>query len=182
MQGFLGATSDTALFMLEPGGSTDAYADLVTEMCAFTFQSGNSQCGDREVQAAKDGGGQYYLSGTHGDQNCVCSEESYVAAPVFLSPGSHDDATGVAERAVHEYTHAFQKAMAGPVPAWSMEGGAVFMECLMAERVRAGMGYRECMKHSGGGGGSSGTRLPSTSATNGECCTTTWAPRCATRC
>ena len=51
-----------------------------------------------------------------------------------------DSESNLKMRAVHELTHAYQKAASGGVmPAWLMEGGAVYMECVMAQRAGLGI-------------------------------------------
>jgi len=110
----IGTASDTRIYLLEPNGDDDVYSALVDDYCEFVGWEDCSQCGDSERSAAQDGGGQYYLSGA---VSCVCGEYTYVGAPMFMMPSTYDDATMVAERAIHEYTHVVQKASGGPMPA-----------------------------------------------------------------
>ena len=148
----IGTASDTRIYLLEPYGDDDVYSALVDDYCEFVGWENWSQCGDSERSAAQSGGGQYYLSGA---ESCVCGEYTYVGAPMFMMPGAYSDARMIAERAIHEYTHVVQKASGGPMPAWLMEGGAVFNECWLAPYIPWSYysSFSECFEYGGGGGG-----------------------------
>jgi hypothetical protein len=64
---------------------------------------------------------------------------------------STDDQAGVFKLAVHEYTHAVQTTFGGPMAAWLMEGGAVFMQCLSHSRLPTAFGtngtFSYCMEN-----------------------------------
>ena len=78
---FLGSVSgdEARVYLLEAGGSDNAYTSLVDDMCDWMEMTGWSQCGESEVSSAQNGGGQYYLSGV---ADCVCGE--HLAARRFL--------------------------------------------------------------------------------------------------
>ena len=99
-------------------------------------------------------GGSFYMTG--GPSVCQCG--SYVSGSVGLvtSPGASDAADGLYDRAIHEYTHAVQAAMGGPLPDWLMEGGAVLNECILGSTKvspYSAVLTSECLKFGGGGGG-----------------------------
>ena len=93
----------------------------------------------------------FTVSGTNDD--CTCNKAAYNAAPIHYFPSSGEDAGNVEARAVHEFTHAYQKSRGGPQPEWTMEGGAVFNECLFQQRMDPAVGFQQCMLTGGGGGG-----------------------------
>ena len=93
----LGTASDTRIYLFEPNGADDVYSALIDDYCDFVGWDW-SECGESEVAAAQSGGGQYYLSGK---ESCVCGEYTYAGAPMFMMPSTSDDATMVAERAIH---------------------------------------------------------------------------------
>ena len=41
----------------------------------------------------------------------------------------------MAQRAVHEYTHAVQTMYGDQPPRWLIEGGAVHVECLLSHKI-----------------------------------------------
>ncbi|GMH72159.1 hypothetical protein TL16_g05844 [Triparma laevis f. inornata] len=141
---FFGFPTNTKVFMWEYNGPSSAYSDIEAKCGDFVGES----C-DGEAQAKQ--GGQYYVSGTR--DNCVCNKATYTGSPVHFFPSGGDTATSAAERAVHEYTHAFQKSRGGPQPNWMMEGGAVFNECLFQERLDSNVKFSDCFLSGGGGGG-----------------------------
>ena len=147
----LGTASDTRIYLLEPNGADDVYSALIDDYCEFVGWDW-SECGESEVAAAQSGGGQYYLSGK---ESCVCGEYTYAGAPMFMMPSTSDDATMVAERAIHEYTHVIQKASGGPMADWLMEGGAVFNECWLGPELSGSYysTFSDCFQYGGGGGG-----------------------------
>ena len=147
---FLGISSNTRIYMYEPNGLDSAYATVTANMCEFWSRI-DSGCGDSEKTSAQGGGGQYYLSGVTG---CMNNGLTYTGAPVFMMPSVTDDDSNLKMRAVHEFTHVYQKAAAGgALPAWLMEGGAVYMECVLAQRAGTRSSFSECFKYGGGGGG-----------------------------
>ena len=85
----------------------------------------------------------------------MCGEYTYAGAPMFMMPSTSDDATMVAERAIHEYTHVVQKASGGPMADWLMEGGAVFNECWLGPELSGSYysTFSQCFQYGGGGGG-----------------------------
>ena len=145
---FLGLASDTRIYLYEPNGPDSAYTAIDINWCSFQERT-DPGCG--EASTAQSGGGQYYLSGVRG---CVCDGFTYVGAPVMLMPSSGDSVNNLKMRAVHEYTHVFQKAAAADIfPTWLSEGGAVFMECVMAQLAGAFSAFSDCFQYGGGGGG-----------------------------
>ena len=144
---FFGFPTNTKVFMWEFNGPTSAYKQIEAKCKDFNGWQGSSCNGEEQART----GGQYYVSGTN--DNCVCNKATYTGSPVHFFPSEFDTAMNAAERAVHEYTHAFQKSRGGPQPNWLMEGGAVFNECLFQERLDSNVKFSECFLTGGGGGG-----------------------------
>lgn len=146
---FIGGVEPVTAFLFEANGAASAYADMETPMCDFL--AGN-YCGfDDLVGTARGGGGQYFRGA--GASTCCNTQTQISNVGLYYLPGASDTAAGIAERAVHEYTHAVQAKYGDMIPSWLMEGGAVHMECLLAHKMPSQMGYAQCMKTGGGRGG-----------------------------
>ena len=98
------------------------YSRLIDDYCSSSVGIGAVRL--VEVAAAQ-WGGQYYLSGKESRGGGI----HRAGAPMFMMPSTSDDATMVAERAIHEYTHVVQKASGGPMAGLAHGGRAVFNEC-----------------------------------------------------
>lgn len=151
VRNFLGTAEPTTIFLPEPKGPDRAYVSAVRDICAF-YGEEEEDCerGTRDVRAAKDGGGQWFVSGVDG---CECGGSTYEGAPVFMIPSERDRATTVTERAIHEYTHAVQNVVGGPIAEWMGEGGAVYNECFFTQAIDNFHSFSDCMTYCGGGGG-----------------------------
>eukprot|EP00939_MAST-03C_sp_MAST-3C-sp1_P004331 g4331.t1 len=147
VRNFLGTSANARVYYLAPGGSNSDYDFLDSDFCTWAGRS--SGCADSQINAAKSGGGEYYVSTF---DECLCSYYSNSGSPVWMLPSTTDDVTNVRYRAVHEYVHAVQATFGGPLPTWLIEGGAVFMECVMASEVE-GTTFSNCFRYGGGGGG-----------------------------
>ena len=93
---------------------------------------------------------------------CSCGELVNPGVPLIMSPRGDISASGGLEIAAHEYVHTWQKAMAGPLPVWWMEGGAVQIACLIGPQtanaawissLRPNNAYSECFQAGGGRSG-----------------------------
>ncbi len=114
-----------------------------------------SPCTGTYAQLSSMENGNYFMSGL---SDCVCKQHTYTGAPLWYLASSTDSPADGAARAIHEYTHAVQKAFGNPIPAWMMEGGAVLNECIMANRMDEISGgfsetFSQCMATGGGRGG-----------------------------
>ena len=147
---FIGGVEPVTAFLFEPNGAASAYADMETPMC--TFLAGGYCGGFSELVGIATGGGGNYFRGA-GAGTCCNSQKQVASVGLYYFPSSSDTAAGIAERAVHEYTHAVQGKYGDMLPAWLMEGGAVQMECLLAHKMPSPTGYAQCMKTAGGRGG-----------------------------
>lgn len=148
---FLGTAEPTTIFLLEPKGPDEAYIEVMRDMCAF-YGEDDDDCerARGDVEAAQNGGGQWFVSGI---ESCKCGGNTYDAAPVFLMPSQRDEAMMVTERAIHEYTHAVQNLVGGPLATWMAEGGAVYNECFFTQTIGNFPSFSDCMMYGGGGGG-----------------------------
>ena len=126
---FIGSASDVgAIFLENNGSSTAVYETARAAFCTLIGRT-DAQCLTQDVTKAMAAGGTYYM--TSGP--AVCQSCSYVSGAVGLVTVPEASSTGndLYDRAVHEYTHAVQAAMGGPLPNWLMEGGAVLNECII---------------------------------------------------
>ena len=157
---FLGHTEPTRVFLIAPGGTDADYADLKVNYCAYISHHNFGQCLGQVLDRAKSGGGTYQVGGRFlpAGQRCTCGEFANSGVPLIMSPRTGEIADGL-QIAAHEYVHTYQKAMAGPVPAWWMEGGAVQIACMMGPQVtnpkwifadRPNNAYSECYSYGGG--------------------------------
>jgi len=155
---FLGQVSPVYVFLFEPGGTDQDYATLMDEACAWTEDHGGDCDGLKGAKSnAQNGGGQYYASGISNCQTCSDVEKENVLTGVslyFLPTDSDVASPGfLSGLAVHEYTHAFQKAAGGSPPSWLMEGGAVLNQCALGLATGLWSSFAGCLTHGGGGGG-----------------------------
>jgi len=144
----------------------DAAYEPVKRMCA---DSGTTQanCWSGDISNAKAGSPFYYRG--MGAASCACSQTVSTGVGLYYGPGVGDTGSGLAYRAVHEYTHAVQGKFGDYVPQWLMEGGAVQMECVLSSKipaeknpftgVNAVIDYAKCMESGGGGGGVIGNTM-----------------------
>jgi hypothetical protein len=151
---FLGSAADVGGIFLESGGASDAvYEAARVAFCTHIERGGDSNCLKDDITKARAAShGSYYM--TSSSLKCKCGH--YVSGSVGLVTlaGPNDDASGMYDRAVHEYTHAVQMAMGGPLPNWLVEGGAVLNECILGTiKPSNGVAFSECLKFGGGGGG-----------------------------
>ena len=101
---FIGGVEPVTAFLFEANGAASAYANMETPMCDFL--AGN-YCGfDDLVGTARGGGGQYFRGA--GASTCCNTQTQVSNVGLYYLPGASDTAAGIAERAVHEYTHAVQ--------------------------------------------------------------------------
>jgi hypothetical protein len=142
----LGHTEPTRVFLVAPGGTDADYADLKASYCAYISDE-RAQCMGDLLATAKGGGGTYMVGGRHLDpaDRCSCGEIANPGVPLIMSPRSDLSASGGLSIAAHEYVHTWQKATAGPVPVWWMEGGAVQIACLVRP-VTANAAYSGCFQ------------------------------------
>eukprot|EP00941_MAST-03F_sp_MAST-3F-sp1_P003534 g3534.t1 len=153
---FLGSASDTLITSMVGGGTDADYATVVQECKTFISKYGSdisTHACSNVVSQAKQNTGSFYLSGF---EDCICQRHTYIAAPIFMIPRSNDPnlmASEFVARAIHEYTHVVQKALGSPVPAWTMEGGAVLNECLFSNRLDNPETFSDCLTTGGGRGG-----------------------------
>lgn len=133
---FLGHTEPTRVFLIAPGGTDADYADLKASYCAYISDE-RTQCMGSLLATAKGGGGTYQVGGRYLDpaDRCSCDEIANPGVPLIMSPRSDLSASGGLSIAAHEYVHTWQKAMAGPLPVWWMEGGAVQIACLVGPQA-----------------------------------------------
>ena len=69
-----------------------------------------SPCTGTYAQLSSMENGNYFMSGL---SDCVCKQHTYTGAPLWYLPSSTDSPADGAARAIHEYTHAVQKAFVG---------------------------------------------------------------------
>ena len=152
MRTFLGSTSNTIINCFAAGSTASDYT-TAKATCSGVIDARTCESG---VTSATDGGGQYYVSAR---SQCKCDKYMLNYAPVFIIPSAGDSTSNLYQRAIHEYVHAVQMAFGAPMPAWLMEGGAVFMECVMSNRDADGThggsdtSFSQCLQFGGGRGG-----------------------------
>ena len=144
---FLGHTEPTRVYLLEPGGTDADYADLKKNYCAFIGNS-RAECMGGLIDNAKKGIGTYQVSGRYlaPADRCSCNEFANPGVPLIMIPRADDSYDGLRTIASHEYVHTWQKAMAGPVPEWWMEGGAEQIACLVGTQNSSANAYRRCFE------------------------------------
>ena len=147
---FIGGVAPVTAFLFEPNGAASVYAGIESPMCD-EFLAGDYCPFDRVVADATSGGGSYMRGNS--PKTCCNSHLHLAHVGLYYLPTASDTSVFVAERAVHEYTHAVQGKYSDMTPQWLMEGGAVQMECLLAHKMPNPMGYADCMKYGGGRGG-----------------------------
>jgi len=159
---FLGSVQPTIVASFQGGGVDSDYTDAKEQCGLFTQSYTPNDAGEtcaQAVEQAKAGGGQYYLSGQSVCYECgEHDKKAYPAAQVYMIPSTTDTSSNLMYRAIHEYTHAVQKSFGMPIPGWMMEGGAVFMECLMSNRADGTHGgfsqtFSQCFTTGGGRAG-----------------------------
>ena len=82
--------------------------------------------------------------------DCACGHSYRSGNPIWMIHSTNDQGhfgapIHKAMMAVHEYTHTAQMAN-GDFPAWSVEGGAVWMECFFAKKLGLGNSLSSCLK------------------------------------
>ena len=147
---FIGGVAPVTAFLFEPNGAASVYADMESPMCD-DFLAGDYCPFDRLVSDATSGGGSYMRGNS--PKTCCNSHVHLAHVGLYYLTTASDTSAFVAERAVHEYTHAVQGKYSDMTPQWLMEGGAVQMECLLAHKMPNPTGYADCMKYGGGRGG-----------------------------
>ena len=150
---FIGSASHASLFFYEHGGVDSDYASVNQAWCEKTRKAGWCDDGSRNTAKAKDptASGDFFMSG---GSECMsaCQEISHNSSPLAFVLGSSTTASTIEQRAVHEYVHAWQSAFTDQTPAWLMEGGAVFIECVHEAHENMNT-FQDCFQTSGGRGG-----------------------------
>ena len=145
---FLGTAYPVRIYLLAPNKAITEYSGFSSDWCTFSGLSSNN-CGDSQISTAQNGGGQYFASGIDSCESCGNTNSG---AGLFILPRDQDMKSNLAYRGIHEYTHTVQKVFGDTIPTWLMEGGAVYMECVMAQQVDNNT-FSQCFKTGGGGGG-----------------------------
>ena len=161
IRSFLGSVEASTVVAMETGGSAGDYATVTKECSALTHENApgffHDPCPGAAEKAEKEPHGGFWVSPVSA---CYKGCHTKFTAPVFSVSSPSTSKRELAERAIHEYTHVVQAAFGEPVPAWTLEGGAVLMECLMTSRLAASgqfdqgeATFSDCMTNGGGRGG-----------------------------
>ena len=153
---FMGTASNTRIFYMHPNGVSADYEIIKENYCNWAGESSNPNCASQQISSAQNGGGDYYVSPSIECSDSCGNDYAAVGSSVWMNIHENDfnnNAKNVVERAVHEYTHAVQMSFGGPIPTWLMEGGAVFMECVMNPAMDPAQSFSDCFRYGGGRGG-----------------------------
>lgn len=147
---FLGSVSSVGVVFLRPQQASSAYDTVAIQYCRMVPETGCFNSQPLWRQSAIDGTPP--LWSVFGRTRCssACSQSVLEFQAIEIMPPAEDyDMIAQAQLhylpgiVAHEYAHIFQGWATGDglLPVWLIEGGAVQLQCLMAQALAADLGY-----------------------------------------